>query len=141
MPFDVFDPRPEPTNDGELLRLAQQMIADERFWIKLAWSSQTSFGTTQYCPVAAIALACNNTNFRQPTKLERRLCRLLVRQMPLRGGLWRLLVTSRLRVRIYNDHARTTHADIMRLFDAAIRSAGSVKSNASQWRLERGFGT
>lgn len=141
MPFDSTNPRQEPSSDGELLRQAQQMICDERFWIKYAWWVDTPWGTRRYCPVAAIALVCDNTNVRRPSKLERRLCRLLVHQMPLYGGLWRLLVTPRLLVRIYNDHARTTHADIMKLFDGAIASTRSVEPNASQRRLNAGFGT
>jgi hypothetical protein len=65
-------------------------------------------------PVAAASIHSN--------RVERRLARVLVSQLPSERPVWTRLrfFTARQRLMWFNDDHRTSHADVMALFDNAI---------------------
>jgi hypothetical protein len=120
MPFDF--PDQAPISDLEILVDARARISSENAWVKGRFEDGD-----RLCLVAALSLACGSRSFNIPNKTERRLARLLARQ--LTSGLpWRMrtrLVPARSRLMSYNDHPRTTQGDVAALFDRTICSGVS----------------
>jgi hypothetical protein len=134
MPFDALGSL--PSSNAELLSSARAMIRQPHRWVKCKYSD-TVRGFEQYCPVQALAIACGNTrrypSGRHPTWRERQLAKLLVREMPQHGGVWRWMLTSHFRVKLFNDHRTTSHRDVIRLFDRAIARQRSLERQPNLW--------
>jgi hypothetical protein len=115
MPFD--NPNHGPYGHIEILLDARARISDGNRWLKGDFQKGD-----RHCLVAALALACDNRAFQSPTKAERKLCRVLVQQLPREGNLWRhmICIAPRQRLMAFNDSPRTRHDDVMGLFDRAI---------------------
>jgi hypothetical protein len=115
MPFD--NPHHMPFGDLEILRDARRRIAEEGNWLKGDFRDGD-----RLCVVAALSAAAGSCNLRTPNMAERRLARLLAKQLPAKAPLWTRLRVMPLRHRLmyFNDDARTTHSDIVALYDRAI---------------------
>ena len=115
MPFD--NPHQMPFGDLEVLRDARGRIADEGNWCKGDFNDGD-----RHCLVAALSLAAGSSDFRTPNGTERRLARHLVMQLPKKVPLRTRLriMPVRQRLMYFNDDARTTHDDVVALYDRAI---------------------
>ena len=120
MPFD--NPHQMPFGDLEILRDARSRIADEGNWLKGDFRDGD-----RHCLVAALSVAAGSRNFKIPNKAERRLARFLVTQLPAKAPFWTRLrvMPARHRLMYFNDDARTTHSDVMALYDRAIEHLAS----------------
>jgi hypothetical protein len=76
----------------------------------------------RHCLVAALSIASGSRSFRRSNQTERRLARLLARQLPEAAPFWARspLIPARQRLMWFNDNAGTHHADVMALFDRTI---------------------
>jgi hypothetical protein len=115
MPFD--NPHQAPINDLEILIDARERISGENSWLKRCFTNEK-----RHCLVAALSLACGSRSFYAPSKTERRLARLLAKQLspatPLR--MRTRLMPARSRLMLFNDHRRTRQEDVVALFDRTI---------------------
>ena len=112
MPFDI--PHEMPISDLEILVDARARIAGENSWVQHRFKHGE-----RHCLVAALSLACGSRHFRMPNKKERRLARLLAKQL----SPWRMrIVPARYYLMSFNDHPRTCQADVVALFDQTICS-------------------
>ena len=115
MPFD--NPHQMPFGDAELLWDARSRVSSRSDWVQ----GQFRDGN-RLCIVGALSLVSSSRSFGLPNRLERRLARVLVAQLPP-GGPVRMglrFFTARQRLMWFNDDRRTSHADMMALFDRAI---------------------
>ena len=115
MPFD--NPHQTPFGDLELLRDARSHISDKRDWVQGCYRDGD-----RYCLVAALSTAAKSPTFHTPNRVERRLARLLVAQLPSQASFWWRMgcFTGRQRLIWFNDCPGTTHEDVMALFDGTI---------------------
>jgi hypothetical protein len=115
MPFD--NPPQGPSSDLEILMDARGMIDSPDRWLKGNFRKED-----RHCLVAALALACRNPQFDQPSGTERRLIRAMARQLPGgRSRLQRMICFNPMQRLIrFNDSRRTTHDNVMALFDRTI---------------------
>lgn len=115
MPFDF--PFQAPIGDLEILVDARARIAGGNVWVKGRFEDGD-----RHCLVAALSLASGSRSFNIPNKTERRLARLLAKQ--LSPDLpWRMrsrLVPARSRLMSFNDYPRTRQGDVDALFDRTI---------------------
>ena len=121
MPFDSL---PQvPFSDIDILLDARGRIDDPERWIKGALRKRN-----RRCLVAALVLACKSRRIGRRTL--RRLAFHMVRQLPV-GRLQRAIPFMPMqRLMRFNDNPRTTHADVMALFDRTIQNL-SVKALAT----------
>lgn len=119
MPFDAMGNGPQ--SDADLLRAARSLIAIPSLWTQGAYS-RNRWDYTARCAMMALGVACGcgNQTPRVPTGQQRQLARLLVNEMPRRGGFFGRLLPANGRLIMFNDSRRTTHDDVLRLFDRAI---------------------
>ena len=112
MPFD--NPHEMPFGDIEILRDARSRISSRRDWVQGCFRDGD-----RHCLVAALSIASGSRSFRRSNQTERRLARLLARQLPEAAPFWAKsrLVPARQRLMWFNDNASTHHADVMALFD------------------------
>jgi hypothetical protein len=115
MPFD--NPHEMPFGDIEILREARGRISHRRDWVQGCFRDGD-----RHCLVAALSLASGSRSFRRSNPTERRLARLLTRELPQVAPFWARspLIPSRQRLMWFNDNAGTHHADVMALFDRTI---------------------
>jgi hypothetical protein len=121
MPFDA--PYQTPFGDIELLMDARGRIANRKNWVQRRFQNGG-----RHCLVAALSLACGSRSFQMPNRTERRLARLIAKQIPPDAPLiirYRL-VPARQRLMSLNDDPRTTHEDVMALFDRTISHLAST---------------
>jgi len=120
MPFD--NPHHMPLGDVEILRDARSRIADEGNWLKYDFQDGN-----RHCLVGALSLAAGSANFRTPNGTERRLARRLVTQLPTNAPLRIRLrfMPVRQRLMYFNDDERTTHSDVVALYDRTIEHLAS----------------
>ena len=115
MPFDF--PHQAPSGDLAILVDARARMSCETMWVKGRFEDGD-----RHCLVAALSLACGSRSFNIPNKTERRLARLLAKQ--LSPDLpWRMrsrLVPARSRLMSFNDYPRTRQGDVDALFDRTI---------------------
>lgn len=115
MPFDF--PHQAPVGDLEILVDARARMSGENMWVKGRFEDGD-----RHCLVAALSLACGSRSFNIPNRTERRLARLLAKQ--LSPDLpWRMrsrLVPARSRLMSFNDYPRTRQGDVDALFDRTI---------------------
>lgn len=120
MPFD--SPHQMPLSDLEVLVDARGRISTETSWVKRRFQDGN-----RYCLVGALSLACACPGFDVTNKTERRLAQLLAEQLSPEEHWWtRLwLLTPRRRLISFNDHPRTTHQDVLAVYDNAIHRLAS----------------
>ena len=115
MPFDALPER--SNNDGDLLAKARNTLM-YRGWAKGVYVNRLG----GICPVVALAMACKIEGYRRPTQLQRRLAGHLIREAPHQGGrILRWFTTGYFRLKVYNDSKYTGYADVMAMFERAIR--------------------
>jgi len=112
MPFD--NPNPAPIGDLEILLDTRDRIGRQEQWLQQQFENGD-----RHCLVAALSLACGSPGFFAPNKLERRLARMLARQLPPEATLWTRvkLVSPRRRLMSFNDDRQTHHEDVIALVD------------------------
>jgi hypothetical protein len=116
MPFD--NPYEMPFGDIEILRDARYRISNRRDWVQGCFRDGD-----RHCLVAALSIASGSRSFRRSNQAERRLARLLARQLPEAAPFWAKspLIPARQRLMWFNDNTGTHHADVMALFDRTIQ--------------------
>jgi hypothetical protein len=122
MPFD--NPHEMPFGDIEILRDARGRISNRRDWVQGCFRDGD-----RHCLVAALSIASGSRSFRRSNQTERRLARLLARQLPEAAPFWAKsqFIPARQRLMWFNDNAGTRHADVMALFDRTIEQlAGAI---------------
>ena len=121
MPFD--NPLPGPLTDIEILADARSRIDNPDCWQKGHFRKGH-----RHCLVAALEVACNNPQFDEPSRTERRMTLAMARQLPRgRGSLQRMICFNpRKRLIRFNDRSRTTHADVIALSDRTILHLANV---------------
>ncbi len=115
MPFD--NPHQMPYGDVELLQEARRRISTKRNWVQGRYKDGD-----RHCLVAALSVAAGSPSFNTPNRLERQLARRLAAHLPLQLTLWARMkfFTARQRLMWFNDDPRTTHDDVMLLFERTI---------------------
>ncbi len=115
MPFD--NPNPAPIGDLEILLDTRDRIESQERWLQRLFEDGD-----RHCLVAALALACGSPSFYAPNKVERRLARMLARQLPPEAPWWARsnLVSARRRLMSFNDDRRTCHENVIALIDRTI---------------------
>ena len=115
MPFD--NPHETPLGDTGLLWDARSRISTRSDWVQGRYQDGN-----RLCIVGALSLVSGSRSFNTPNRVERRLARVLVAQLPP-GGPVRVglrFFNARQRLMWFNDSQRTGHADVLALFDRAI---------------------
>jgi hypothetical protein len=115
MPFDSSHQM--PASDLEVLVDARGHISGKNAWVKRRFQDGN-----RHCLVGALSLACGSPGFNVMNQTERRLARLLAEQLSPEEHWWMRLrfVTVRSRLMSFNDHPRTTHEDVLAVYDHAI---------------------
>jgi hypothetical protein len=115
MPFD--NPHHLPFSDIEVLQEARGLISHGGDWVKDRFQDGN-----RRCLVAALSRVSHCRNLHVSNRLERRLARLLARQLPPGAPLWATMkfVSSRQRLIWFNDDPETRHEDVIALFDSTI---------------------
>jgi hypothetical protein len=121
MPFDA--PYQTSFGDIELLIDARSRISGRKSWVQGRYQDGD-----RHSLVAALSLACGSRSFHMPNRTEKRLARLIAKQMPLdapfmvRCGL----IPARHRLMSWNDDPRTAHEEVIALFDRTIDHLAST---------------
>jgi hypothetical protein len=115
MPFD--NPHQTPVGDAKLLRDARSRVSSRSDWVQGRFQDGN-----RLCIVGALSLVSSSRSFNTPNRLERRLARVLVSQLPSERPVWARFrcFTARQRLTWFNDARCTSHADVMALFNRAI---------------------
>jgi hypothetical protein len=114
MPFDA--PQQTPFGDIELLLHARRLISDRGHWVKRRFQDGN-----RRCLVAALSSVSVSQGSGLASRVERRLSRLLARQLQSRMFWSRMkILPARQRLMLFNDDPRTRHEDVVALFDRAI---------------------
>jgi hypothetical protein len=121
MPFD--NPPQGPLSDVEILLNARSRVDHPQCWLKGEFSKEN-----RHCLVAALALACRNPQFDQPSRTGQRLILAMARQLPRGWGRLQGIICFRPMHRLirFNDSPRTTHLDVMALFDRTIQNLAAT---------------
>ena len=114
MPFD--NPHQTPFGDIELLQDARRLISDRSDWVQGRFQDGN-----RRCLVAALSSVSGSRDFDAGNRVERRLTRLLARQLPP-STFWSRMrfFTARQRLILFNDNRDTRHEEIIALFDRTI---------------------
>jgi hypothetical protein len=112
MPFD--NPYQTPFGDFEILTDARSRISNHDRWVQGRFRDGD-----RHCLVAALSLASGSRSFDLPNRTERRLAKVLASQLPRRVPFWMRIrfIPARQRLMWFNDSYRTSHEDVMALFD------------------------
>jgi hypothetical protein len=115
MPFD--NPRHTPFGDVETLTDARNRISDQNTWVQGRFQDGG-----RRCLVAALSLASGSRSVSLPNRTEKRLARVLAKQLRPGSRFWHRvpLIPARQHLMWFNDDSRTSHEDVMALFDRAI---------------------
>ena len=121
MPFDA--PYQTPFGDIELLTDARSCICNRKSWVQGRFQDGD-----RHCLVAALSLACASRSFQLPNRMEKRLARLIAKQIPPDAPFMTRcrLIPARQRLMSLNDASYTTHDDVMALFDRTINHLASA---------------
>ena len=121
MPFDA--PYQTPFGDIELLTDARSRISNRKTWVQGGFRDGD-----RHCLVAALSLACRSRSVHMPNRTEKRLARLIAKQIPQDAPFMTRcrLTPARQRLMSLNDDPRTTHEDVMALFDRTISRLAST---------------
>ena len=125
MPFD--NPHQTPFGDLEVLMDARGRILDRSKWLKGEFRDGD-----RHCLVAALSVAAGSRSFNSPNRTEQRLERLLAKRLPHYWAFWIrfTLIPARRRLMLFNDRPRTSHRDVIALFDRTIEA---IMSNSSTY--------
>src|SRR5579859_6920085 len=123
MPFDI--PYQCPISDLEILIDARGRIAGEHSWVQRCFKNGE-----RHCLVAALSLASGSRNFGMPNKNERRLARLLAKQLSAKTPWKMRIVAARYHLMSFNDHPRTCQADVVAQLDQTICSMNMPKRDS-----------
>jgi hypothetical protein len=117
MPFD--NPHQSPFGDIEILIDARGRIASRTTWVKGRYRNGD-----RHCLVDALSLASGSRCLNKPNRTERRLAKLMAKQLWPEYRAWRrvTLMPARQRLTSFNDHPRTSHDDVLGLYDRTICS-------------------
>ena len=121
MPFD--NPHQMPFGDLELLMEARDRISSRDTWVQGHFQKDG-----RYCLVASLSLTCGTRSFGMPNRTERRLSRLIAKQMPSDAPFWirHRFMPARRRLIAFNDDLLTRHEDVIALLDRAIEHLAST---------------
>ena len=121
MPFDA--PYQTPFGDIELLTDARSRISNRGSWIQNCFRDGD-----RHCLIAALSLACGSRSFQMPNRTEKRLARLIAKQIPPHAPYMTRckLIPARKRLISLNDGPRTRHEDVMALFDRTVEHLAST---------------
>ena len=121
MPFD--NPHQMPFGDLELLMEARGRISSRDTWVQGHFQRDG-----RYCLVASLSLTCGTRSFGMPNRTERRLSRLIAKQMPSDAPFWirHRFMPARQRLIAFNDDPHTRHDDVIALLDRAIEHLASA---------------
>ena len=131
MPFD--NPRRTPYGDIELLWDARSRILSRDHWTQGRFEDGD-----RHCRIGALSLGCGIPSFEVGNRVERRLARLLGRNLPATSDIWAVkFFTARWRLICFNDDPETGHDGVIALIDRTIsqlaRQASASRSAISQW--------
>ena len=118
MPFDA--PYQTPFGDIELLLDARSRISNRKTWVQGSFQDGD-----RHCLVAALSLACWSRSFHVPNRTEKRLARLLATRLPP-DEPFLIRFVARQRLMWFNDDSRTSHEDVIALFDRTISHLAST---------------
>jgi hypothetical protein len=118
MPFDA--PYQTPFGDIELLTDARSLISNRKSWVQGRFQDGD-----RHCLVAALSLACGSRSFHVPNRTEKRLARLLASRLPPHEPFL-IRFVARQRLMWFNDDTRTSHEDVIALFDRTISHLAST---------------
>jgi hypothetical protein len=115
MPFDAI--YQTPFGDIELLIDARSRIANCKSWVQGRFQDGD-----RHCLVGALSLACGSRSFHVPNRTEKRLARLVAKQIPPDAPFMTScrFIPARQRLMSLNDDHRTRHQDVIALFDRTI---------------------
>ena len=121
MPFD--NPHEMPFGEYRDPARCAARISHRRDWVQGCFRDGD-----RHCLVAALSLASDSRSFRRSNPTERRLARLLARELPEAAPFWARsrFIPARQRLMWFNDNAGTHHADVMVLFDRTIDHLAKV---------------
>ena len=110
MPFDAAYQM--PFGDIELLTDARSRISDRKFWVQGRFQDGG-----RHCLIAALSLACGSRSFHLPNRTEKKLARLIAKQIrPDAPFIMRCkFISARHRLMSLNDYPSTTHEDVIAL--------------------------
>jgi hypothetical protein len=121
MPFDA--PYQTPFGDIELLIAARSRISNRKSWVQGSFQDGD-----RHCLVAALSLACGSRSFQLPNRTEKRLARLVAKQIPSDAPFMTRcrFIPARQRLMSLNDDHRTAHDDVMALFGRTVSHLAST---------------
>lgn len=124
MPFDNLNQA--PGGDLEILLHGRASISDKNSWIQGRY-----IDGDRRCLVAALSQACGSGSFDMPNRTERRLARLLAKQLPPEAPFWTRVrfLSARHRLMSFNDCPRTAHEDVLSVYDRTISDMAKRVSN------------
>ncbi len=96
-------------NSYEVLRAARKLIRNRKNWCRQVYSRAGAAGQMRYCAIGAVRYL--------PDPISESSRSMAVRL------LGKALPESYSNVASFNDHRRTTHEDVLKLYDRAIRLA------------------
>jgi hypothetical protein len=116
VPFDSF--HQAPGGDLQILTEARDLISDRTRWLKHSFNRDGD----RFCLVGALSVVCGSRGFALPNRTERRLARVLAEQLKFQSPWWAsiALIPARNRLMWWNDRLRTTHDEVLALFDRTI---------------------
>jgi hypothetical protein len=120
MPFD--NPPETPFGDIELLWEARSRISNRDHWAQGRFQDGD-----RHCLIAVLSLVSGSPSFDVGNRVERRLTRLLAKELPSQFGFWARVrfFTARQRLMCFNDDSHTGHDDVIALFDRTINHLAS----------------
>ena len=121
MPLDAL--YQTPFGDIALLTDARSRISNRKFWMQSRFRDGD-----RHCLIAALSLACGSRSFQMPNRTEKRLARLIAKQIPPDASFITRcrLIPARQRLMSLNDAPYTTQDDVMDLFDRTINHLAST---------------
>ena len=114
MPFD--NPPGTSFGDSGLLWDARSRISSRDHWVQGRFEDGA-----RHCLVAVLSLVSDSPSFDVANRMERRLTRLLAKNLAPTSAVWGVrFFTARWRLICFNDDPDTGHEDVMALFDRTI---------------------